>query len=124
MFSFFLYFYYFHDFIHSAYVCSVSRICCTYLDVFLLFRMSLMRFLIVLVLYFKANGRGLVHQLKNFEFIFCLQMMHPILQLVLKVSKSLQRTQSAICNCWHQISPFCPYCNEKLLIFSRTVQDN
>jgi hypothetical protein len=38
----------------------------------------------------KVKGHGLLHQLKTFEFIFYLEMMLPILQLILKVSKSLQ----------------------------------
>jgi hypothetical protein len=44
----------------------------------------------------KAKGRGLLHQLKTFEFLFCLEMMHPILQLILKVSKSLQSLELSL----------------------------
>lgn len=38
----------------------------------------------------RAKGQGLLYQLKSFNFIFCLNMMHPILQIVLKVSSFLQ----------------------------------
>lgn len=38
----------------------------------------------------RAKGQGLLYQLKSFTFIFCLNMMHPILQIVLKVSSFLQ----------------------------------
>ncbi|KAF0743639.1 zinc finger MYM-type protein 1-like [Aphis craccivora] len=33
----------------------------------------------------KVNGIGLLHQVKSFNFIFGLTMMHPILQLIVKV---------------------------------------
>lgn len=36
------------------------------------------------------KGLGLKSQIKSFNFIFCMNMMQPILQLVLKVSSSLQ----------------------------------
>lgn len=36
------------------------------------------------------KGLGLKSQIKSFYFIFCMNMMQPILQLVLKVSSSLQ----------------------------------
>ena len=38
----------------------------------------------------KQIGIGLLHQVKSFNFIFSLTMMHPILQLIVKVSKLLQ----------------------------------
>lgn len=38
----------------------------------------------------RAKGLGLLHQLRTFEFIYCLNLMQPILQMVLKVSSSLQ----------------------------------
>ncbi|KAL4113073.1 hypothetical protein QTP88_016764 [Uroleucon formosanum] len=38
----------------------------------------------------KMKGLGLKSQIKSFNFIFCMNMMQPILQLVLKVSSSLQ----------------------------------
>lgn len=38
----------------------------------------------------RAKGQGLLHQLQTFNFIFCLNMMQVILQLVLKVSSALQ----------------------------------
>ncbi|XP_060863377.1 zinc finger MYM-type protein 1-like [Metopolophium dirhodum] len=38
----------------------------------------------------RAKCRGLLYQLKTFEFIYCLNLMQPILQLILKVSSSLQ----------------------------------
>lgn len=38
----------------------------------------------------RAKGRGFLYQLKTFEFIYCLNLMQPILQLILKVSSSLQ----------------------------------
>lgn len=38
----------------------------------------------------KAKGVGLLYQVKSFDFIFCLTMIHPILQLIVKVSKLLQ----------------------------------
>ncbi|XP_008178757.1 uncharacterized protein LOC103307975 [Acyrthosiphon pisum] len=38
----------------------------------------------------KVKGIGLLHQVKSFNFIFGLTMMHPILQLIVKVSKLLQ----------------------------------
>ncbi|CAI6377027.1 unnamed protein product [Macrosiphum euphorbiae] len=38
----------------------------------------------------RAKGQGLLYQLKSFNFVFCLNMMHPILQIVLKVSSFLQ----------------------------------
>jgi hypothetical protein len=41
----------------------------------------------------KTKGCGLLHQLETFEFIFGLEMMHPILQLIPKVSKSLQNLE-------------------------------
>jgi hypothetical protein len=44
----------------------------------------------------KAKDRGLVHQLKTFEFTFCLEMMHSILQLVLNVSKSLKSLELSL----------------------------
>ncbi|KAL4091829.1 hypothetical protein QTP88_026451 [Uroleucon formosanum] len=38
----------------------------------------------------RAKCRGLLYQLKTFEFVYCLNLMQPILQLILKVSSSLQ----------------------------------
>ncbi|XP_063790285.1 uncharacterized protein LOC134945132 [Pseudophryne corroboree] len=38
----------------------------------------------------KIKARGLICELKSFDFIFGLHMMHPILQMVVKVSKALQ----------------------------------
>jgi len=38
----------------------------------------------------RAKCRGLLQQLNTFEFIYCLNLMQPILQLILKVSSSLQ----------------------------------
>jgi len=38
----------------------------------------------------RAKSQGLLHQLQTFNFIFCLNMMQVILQLVLKVSSALQ----------------------------------
>lgn len=38
----------------------------------------------------KVKEIGLLHQVKSFNFIFGLTMMHPILQLIVKVSKLLQ----------------------------------
>jgi len=38
----------------------------------------------------RAKCRGLLYQLKIFEFVYCLNLMQPILQLILKVSSSLQ----------------------------------
>lgn len=38
----------------------------------------------------KVKGIGLLHQVKSFNFIFGLTMMHPILQLIVKVSTFLQ----------------------------------
>nr|XP_042705389.1 uncharacterized protein LOC101937683 isoform X5 [Chrysemys picta bellii] len=38
----------------------------------------------------KIKARGLIHELNSFKFIFALHMMHPILQIVVKVSKALQ----------------------------------
>lgn len=38
----------------------------------------------------RAKGLGLLHQLRTFEFIYCLNLMQPILQMILKVSSSLQ----------------------------------
>jgi len=38
----------------------------------------------------KAKRVGLLYQVQSFDFIFCLTMMHPILQLIVKVSKLLQ----------------------------------
>jgi hypothetical protein len=37
-----------------------------------------------------ANGHGLLYQMKTFEFFF-LEIMHPILQLILTVSKTLKK---------------------------------
>lgn len=39
------------------------------------------------------KGLGLKSQIQSFDFIFCMNMMQPILQLVLKVSSSLQTTK-------------------------------
>lgn len=38
----------------------------------------------------RAKGKGILHQMKTFEFIFCLTMMQPILEMILKVSAVLQ----------------------------------
>ncbi|CAM5167483.1 unnamed protein product [Natator depressus] len=38
----------------------------------------------------KIKGRGLIHELNSFKFVFALHMMHPILQMVVKMSKALQ----------------------------------
>ncbi|CAH2315264.1 zinc finger MYM-type 1-like [Pelobates cultripes] len=38
----------------------------------------------------KIKARGLICELNSFKFIFALHMMHPILQMVVKVSKTLQ----------------------------------
>jgi len=38
----------------------------------------------------RAKCHGLLYQLKTFQFIYCLNSMHPILQLILKVSLSFQ----------------------------------
>ncbi|KAE9536311.1 hypothetical protein AGLY_007100 [Aphis glycines] len=38
----------------------------------------------------KVKEIGLLHQVKSFNFVFGLTMMHPILQLIVKVSKLLQ----------------------------------
>ncbi|XP_037746634.1 uncharacterized protein LOC114019593 [Chelonia mydas] len=37
----------------------------------------------------KIKARGLIHELNSLKFIFALHMMHPILQMVVKVSKAL-----------------------------------
>lgn len=37
-----------------------------------------------------AKGKGLLYQIKRFEFIFGMFMMHPILNLILKVSSVLE----------------------------------
>lgn len=44
-----------------------------------------------LILEMRAKGHGLLHQIQIFNFIFCLNMMQVILQLVLKVSSALQK---------------------------------
>lgn len=38
----------------------------------------------------KAKGKGIISQCLNFNFIICLELMHPILQLIVKVSRVLQ----------------------------------
>ncbi|KAL4153129.1 hypothetical protein QTP88_000962 [Uroleucon formosanum] len=38
----------------------------------------------------KPKGKGILHQMKTFEFIFCLTMMQPTLEMILKVSAVLQ----------------------------------
>ncbi|CAM5143744.1 unnamed protein product [Eretmochelys imbricata] len=38
----------------------------------------------------KIKARGLIHELNSLKFIFALHMMHPILQMVVKVSKALE----------------------------------
>jgi len=43
-----------------------------------------------------AKGKGLLYQIKRFEFIFGMFMMHPILNLILKVSSVLQSPKLSI----------------------------
>lgn len=43
-----------------------------------------------LILEMRAKGKGILHQMKAFEFIFCLTMMQTILEMILKVSSALQ----------------------------------
>lgn len=38
----------------------------------------------------KAKGKAIISQCLNFNFIICLELMHPILQLIVKVSRVLQ----------------------------------
>lgn len=38
----------------------------------------------------RAKAKGLLAQLESFEFQFCMEMAHPVLQMVLKVSQMLQ----------------------------------
>lgn len=38
----------------------------------------------------RSNGNGLLYQVKSFYFVMCLEIMHPILQLIVKTSKALQ----------------------------------
>lgn len=45
-----------------------------------------------------AKCRGLMYQLTTFEFIFCLNLMQPILQLILKVSSYLQTSNLELFN--------------------------
>lgn len=45
----------------------------------------------------RAKGKGLLLQIKSFNFIACLNIMNPILQLVVKVSKTLQNPKLDLC---------------------------
>lgn len=45
----------------------------------------------------RAKGKGILLQLKSFNFIVCLEIMEPILQLILKTSKALQSTRIDLC---------------------------
>jgi len=38
----------------------------------------------------RAKGNGILHQMKTYEFIFCLTMMQSILEMILKASTTLQ----------------------------------
>lgn len=45
----------------------------------------------------RAKGKGILLQVQSFNFIASLQIMHPILQLVVKVSKALQNPKIDLC---------------------------
>ena len=45
----------------------------------------------------RAQGKGILLQVKSFNFIASLQIMHPVLQLVVKVSKALQSPKIDLC---------------------------
>jgi len=51
----------------------------------------------------RAKGKGLLLQVKSYNFIACLQIMHPILQLVVKVSKTLQNPNMDLCQAMDDI---------------------
>ncbi|KAL1479915.1 hypothetical protein MTO96_051479 [Rhipicephalus appendiculatus] len=38
----------------------------------------------------RAKAKGLLAQVESFDFHFCMEMAHPVLQMVLKVSRTLQ----------------------------------
>lgn len=45
----------------------------------------------------RAKVKGILHQIKSFDFITALQIMHPILQIIIKVSKTLQSLDIDLC---------------------------
>lgn len=51
----------------------------------------------------KAQGKGIISQCLNFNFIICLELMHPILQLIVKVSRVLQDPESSILTALEEI---------------------
>ena len=45
----------------------------------------------------RAKGIGILKQIKSFDFFIALEIMDPILQLVVKVSKTLQSSDIDLC---------------------------
>lgn len=52
----------------------------------------------------KAKGKGILYQMKSFDFIICLEVVHPILQLVVQVSKTLQSPNIDLCQAVEEVS--------------------
>lgn len=52
----------------------------------------------------RAKGKGILHQIESFDFIICLEIMHPILQLVVKVSQTLQSYDIDLCQAMDEVS--------------------
>ncbi|XP_014221780.1 zinc finger MYM-type protein 1-like [Trichogramma pretiosum] len=52
----------------------------------------------------RAKGNGILNQIQSFDFIVCLEIMNPILQLVVKVSKTLQSPELDLCQAVEEIS--------------------
>ena len=51
----------------------------------------------------RATGRGILFQMKTFNFIVCLRIMHPILQIIIKTSKTLQSPDLDLCEAVEEI---------------------
>uniref|UniRef100_A0ABD2W4I1 HAT C-terminal dimerisation domain-containing protein n=1 Tax=Trichogramma kaykai TaxID=54128 RepID=A0ABD2W4I1_9HYME len=52
----------------------------------------------------RAKGNGILNQIQSFDFIVGLEIMNPILQLVVKVSKTLQSPELDLCQAVEEIS--------------------
>lgn len=52
----------------------------------------------------KSKGNGVLYQMRSFDFVMCLEMMHPILQLIVKVNKTLQSPDIDLCQAMEEVS--------------------
>lgn len=51
----------------------------------------------------RATGKGILAQVKSFDFIISLEIMHPILQMIVITSKTLQSSQIDLCEAMQDV---------------------